>query len=71
MARAEWASEATARMYQYEIPKSELAVKIGWTREYLSMLFTGKKTSKKAKSVIMNAIDELIEERKNAKSEAE
>ena len=71
MARAEWACEATARMYQHEINKGELAVKIGWTREYLSMLFTGKKTSKKAKDVIMTAIDELIEEKKNAEGEAE
>lgn len=61
---AQWIAGAVGKMHIHRIENRELASKMGFTPQYVSMVLNGKKTPKNAESRFCQAIDELISERK-------
>ena len=59
-----WIGDAVAKMHINRITQSDVAAKMGVTREYISNILNGTKQPSNAESRIMTAIDEIIEERK-------
>lgn len=55
-----WIAEAVGKMHINRIHQKEVAAKLGFSEEYLSMILHGKKNPKNAEVRIMTAIDELI-----------
>ena len=52
-------------MHINKITQVELSQKIGWTREYVSMILNGIKSPANAEERINKAIDDIIAERKS------
>ena len=59
----EWIAEAVGKMHINKITQSQLAEKMGVTREYVVMILNGRKSPEDAERRIMQAIDEIIAER--------
>lgn len=60
-----WIAKAAGKMHVNKISNIDVAKKLNFTAEYVSMILNGKKTPKDAETRIMSAIDEIIRE-KNA-----
>lgn len=58
-----WIAVAVGKMHINKIMHKDVAKKLGFTEEYLSMILNGKKSPKGASERIMNAIEEIITER--------
>jgi plasmid maintenance system antidote protein VapI len=58
-----WIATAVGKMHINRITHTDLAQKMGVTREYVTMILNGRKKPSGAKSRIMTAIDEIITER--------
>lgn len=63
-----WIATAVGLMHIHKIKQSELAHKLGVTREYVTMILNNKVSPQNIKDRVMTAIYELIEEKKNEKS---
>ena len=61
---ANWIAVAVGKMHINKITQIEVAKKLGVTNDYISLILRGKKTPKGASERILNAIDEIIAERK-------
>ncbi len=55
-----WIAEAVGKMHIFGISQSELAKKIGISREYLNKILNEKEKAKEASNKILTAIDEII-----------
>lgn len=58
-----WIANAVGKMHVNKISNIDVAKKLNFTVEYVSMILNGKKTPKDAETRIMSAIDEIIAER--------
>lgn len=58
-----WIANAVGKMHVNKISNIDVAKKLNFTVEYVSMILNGKKTPKNAETRIMSAIDEIIAER--------
>ena len=58
-----WIANAVGKMHVNKISNIDVAKKLNFTVEYVSMILNGKKTPKNAETRIMSAIDEIIRER--------
>ncbi len=63
----EWIAGAVGLMHINKITHSDIAAKMGITREYVSMILNGKKSQKDAEERFTNAINEIIVERQSNK----
>ena len=54
----EWAANAKKDMYLCKMTNRRLSILTGYSAEYISMIFNGKKQSEVAKLKILNAIEE-------------
>lgn len=59
----EWIAEAVGKMHVNKISHADLGKKMGYTREYITMLLNGKKEPDGIGDRILQAIDEIIAER--------
>ena len=57
---AEWQAELLVKMRTYKITQQELAKHIGWSYQYVNMIFNGKKAPQGAKDKLTNGVAELI-----------
>lgn len=53
-----------AKMEGVIIEQRQIAARIGWTPEYLSMVLNGKKTPKEAETKVRSALAEIVAERR-------
>lgn len=60
-----WIEKTVGKMHINKITQVELSQKIGWTREYVSMILNGIKSPAGAEERINKAIDAIISERKS------
>lgn len=58
-----WTSELVADMHMHRITRTQLADKLNYTLEYVSMVLNGKREPKNAEQVFRSALDELITEK--------
>lgn len=58
-----WITEAIGLMHINKITQKDLARQLGYTEQYVSMIFNEKKKPKCAKEKIIAAIEALIESR--------
>lgn len=64
----EWTGTVVGKMHQYGISEKELAIRCGYSAQYISMLLNGKKKFSKDLSKertinhVMRALDEIIKE---------
>lgn len=59
-----WTGEAMSKLHLYSISQTEIANKIGCSREYVNGVLNGKHKSRKSKDDVEKAISQLIAERK-------
>lgn len=57
-----WTSDLIADMHVHRITRIQLADKLSYTPEYVSMVLNGKREPKNAEQVFREALDELIAE---------
>lgn len=57
---AQWIGEVTALMRVHKITSTQLAEKLGFRREYISMIFNGHRDPAGAEQKIRAALDDLI-----------
>ena len=65
----QWTGEVMGKLHVYEISCKTLADKLGWHEKYLSAVLNGHRKPKKAEAQVMQALNELIQEKENSKSE--
>ena len=58
-----WIANAVGKMHVNKISNIDVAKKLNFTVEYVSMILNGKRDPKDAEIRIMSAIDEIIAER--------
>lgn len=58
-----WTSDLIADMHVHRITRIQLADKLSYTPEYVSMVLNGKREPKNAEQVFREALDELIAEK--------
>ena len=58
-----WIANAVGKMHVNRISNIDVAKKLNFTVEYVSMILNGKRDPKDAEIRIMSAIDEIIAER--------
>lgn len=58
-----WTGHLVGRMHNNGITNIDLANKLGYTKDYISMVLNGKKTPKGARERFEAAVDEIIKER--------
>lgn len=61
---AQWTGEIVAKMHMESISQNELAEKMGYSSQWVSMVLNGKRTPDGAESKFRAALDELIQERR-------
>lgn len=66
----EWRAEIVKRLFQYDIPREELAKETGMTTSYLNMILAGTRNPKNAESELTGAVSRLVA-RKTDKREGE
>ena len=57
-----WTSDLIADMHVHRITRIQLADKLSYTPEYVSMVLNGKREPKNAEQIFRAALDELIAE---------
>lgn len=65
---AQWTGDIVGKMHLYRITKKQLAEKLGFSAEYVSMVLNGRKHPKGAQCLFNSALDELITEQNTASS---
>lgn len=58
-----WTSDLIADMHVHRITRIQLADKLSYTPEYVSMVLNGKREPKNAEQIFRAALDELIAEK--------
>lgn len=58
-----WIAKAVGLMHIHRITQKQLAVKLGYTREYVGKILNGKISPPNIKERVMTAINELIAEK--------
>ena len=58
-----WTSDLIADMHVHRITRIQLADKLSYTPEYVSMVLNGKREPKNAEQVFREALDALIAEK--------
>ena len=58
-----WTGHLVGKMHNNRISSNELASKLGYTKDYISMVLNGKKTPKGARERFEAAVEEIIKER--------
>ena len=58
-----WTGHLVGKMHNNRISSNELASKLGYTKDYISMVLNGKKTPKGARERFESAVEEIIKER--------
>jgi len=58
-----WIADVVGKMHVNKIRQYELAEALGYTREYVGMVLTGKRTPKDAERLFTSAVDALIEQK--------
>lgn len=61
---AEWQAELLVKMRTHKITQQELAQHIGWSYQYVNMIFNGRKSPQGAQEKLTNGVAELIEIKK-------
>lgn len=62
---SDWIAIAVGKMHVNKISHAELATKMGYTREYVTMLLNGKKEPDGIGKRILQAINDIIAERQS------
>lgn len=62
--RPEWITEVKTTMFQYYISQTDVANKMGVSRNFVSIILSGKRIRPETKERLLNALDELVRERK-------
>lgn len=62
--RPEWITEVKTTMFQYYISQTELGERMGVKRAFVSTILSGKRIRPETKERLLNALDELVQERK-------
>ena len=60
---AEWTGDIVKAMHLHRITKAALAVKLGFSNEYVSMVLNGKREVDGHAELFRTALDELIKEK--------
>ena len=63
MSIPKWTGILIGKMHNNSISKKDLADKLNFSQEYISMVLNGKKTPKGARERFEKAVDEIIKER--------
>ena len=63
MSIPKWTGILIGKMHNNSISKKDLADKLNFSQEYISMVLNGKKTPKGARERFEAAVDEIIKER--------
>ena len=58
-----WTCEIVAQMHMYRITNQELARRIGFTKEYVSMVLNGKRTPESAEQKFREALSQIVQEK--------
>jgi hypothetical protein len=58
-----WTGHLVGKMHNNSISNNDLASKLGYTNDYVSMVLNGKRTPKGARERFEKAVDEIIKER--------
>lgn len=58
-----WQAEVKSLMFAHSIKSKDVAKQLDYSEEWISKLFNGKATSKKAEEQIRAAVDDIIRER--------
>lgn len=59
---AQWTCDIVGQMHKYKISKTELAARIGVSREYVSAILNGHRNPAGAEEKFRKALDALISE---------
>lgn len=60
--KAEWTGDAVAIMHVHGISSASLAEKLGWNPKYLSAVLNCKRSPKKAETLVMESLAEMVSE---------
>lgn len=63
---AQWTGDILSKMHINRITSKQLADAVGWNRKYLSAVLNGHKEPKMAEKKLNDALDRIIEKRKEA-----
>lgn len=63
---AQWTGELVGEMHCNRISSKQLAEKLGYRTEYVSMILNGHREPLNAEERFRAAVDEIIKERENA-----
>ena len=58
-----WIGTAVGKMHVHKITHAQLAEKLHYSREYVTLILNEKKTIENGKERILSAIDDIIAER--------
>ena len=58
-----WTGRLVGKMHNNSVSSTDLAKKLGYTNDYISMVLNGKRTPKGARERFEKAVDEIIKER--------
>lgn len=58
-----WTGHLVGKMHNNKVTNIDLANKLGYTNDYVSMVLNGKRTPKGARERFEAAVDEIIKER--------
>ena len=61
---SEWQAELLVKMRINKITQQELARHVGWSYQYVNMIFNGRKSPQGAREKLTNGVAELIEIKK-------
>lgn len=59
----EWQAELLVKMRTYKITQQELARHVGWSYQYVNMIFNGKKSPQGAEEKLTSGVAELIKKK--------
>lgn len=59
----EWRAETVKRLFQYEIPRDDLAKEAQMTTAYLNMIIAGTRNPPNAEETLTSALDRLIKQK--------
>ena len=59
-----WTGDLVGKMHNSRVSSLELAEKLGYSKDYVSMVLNGKKTPQGAQQRFEAAVNQIIEERR-------
>ena len=57
---AQWIADLVGKMHKFRITNTQLAVELGVTREYISMILNGHREPSGAEETLTTAVDRII-----------